>query len=289
MRTIIAQIIRFVVGLLAQFDLLFRLLFQNEKVIFCYHNVSSEPSEFENKNQLNHHPDIFETQLKVISELFETGDPSRLHESTNKTEFFITFDDGFEGALTEGLEIQKKHKIPAIHFLNMATVLKEEPYWVSSSEEIGQNYLDKPEEGWKERIQGDGAPKVASLDLIKSTEESNLTFFGNHLYNHINATVLSEEELKESYDRNKKCLEENLSKSVNYFAYPFGQPGSCYNEKSDRIIRELNPDSIFTANTKTNSSTEKRYFYRYSLSPQILTKSSIRGEILYQKIRSYFL
>ena len=57
-------------------------LTKNKLTIFCYHDVSSSPSEFSHKYDLNVSPDTFDFQIDFINKNFNVISPDDL--STNK-------------------------------------------------------------------------------------------------------------------------------------------------------------------------------------------------------------
>tara|TARA_R110002049_G_scaffold55701_2_gene154079 strand:- start:1132 stop:2070 length:939 start_codon:yes stop_codon:yes gene_type:complete len=292
MKKLIVIFFRRIARLLAVSDPLFKFLFKNESLILCYHNVSSNPSVFELRFGLNHFPEVFGAQLDFLGRYFRIEDPLQLGQSRDAGGVYLTFDDGFKGSLTEGVEIMQKNNVKSLHFLNMATVCDLEPYWVSASIEIyGEDkYLDKPNQNWKQEFNKNEEnfhPQIVSMQELRKLENTSMVYLGNHLWNHYNVTKLSDDEVIESYKQN----ENELLKFKNYsgfFAYPFGQPVTCYNNKSNKLIQSISPKAIFTAFPSSNDISETKYFYRYSLSCNATSDTDIKFELIYQKIRSYF-
>ena len=90
-------------------NLLFNLLYfkiQKKNITFCYHEISNKPSDFQKKFNLNVKPSVFRKQIQVLNNIFE-----------KKNSFLISFDDGYEGSLTEGLKILDKFNIKPIYFI----------------------------------------------------------------------------------------------------------------------------------------------------------------------------
>jgi len=268
-------------------------MFKNESLILCYHNVSSKPSGFEILYDLNHPPEVFERQIKILRKFFEFGDPCELSAPRNQSKVYLTFDDGFKGSLTEGLEILERNNVKSLHFLNMSTVNEVEPYWVSACIELygENNFLEKPTDNWIKEFEfkeKDFHPQIISTSEIGGISENSLVCFGNHLWNHYNATKLSDEDLIISFDKNEKELLK-LNNNSGFFAYPFGQPITCYNLRTNQIMEKTSARAIFTAFASANSLMETKYFYRYSLSASALSCSDVKYELIYQKVRSFFL
>ena len=74
---------------------LFKFFFKKDTVIFLFHEVTNNPSEFHTKYSLNVCPELFEDQIKIIKRQFNAVSPETLLEGNyNRPAAVITFDDG---------------------------------------------------------------------------------------------------------------------------------------------------------------------------------------------------
>lgn len=298
------------IGFLALFDSFFRFLFKGEKIILCYHNVSSEPRPFEDKYQLNHLPEELRRHLKILSNYFPWGNPKELIAGSGQvgTKIYLTFDDGFKGILTEGLAVLRDFKAPSLHFLNMGPILGVEPYWVVTAEQgealgllsrgtKGGAFLGAIPKDWQEKYTSNedwktetvlACPELASLSDLLEADTDELVFFGNHLFNHFNAAKLEVEELELLFNKNKEALS-SFKSTVDIFAYPFGQPGLTYDQETTRIIYKLGAKTILSACGVSNQPNQTNFFNRFTLGSAVDTKYKMKKSLIGQKIRGSLL
>ena len=80
-----------------------------------------------------------------------------------------------------------------------------------------------------------------------------------------------------------KDLKQDIKKYPNYidfFSYPFGQPGSCYNLKTNQIVRNYGPSFIFSAFNAPNKIRGKDFLYRVTLPNKICSCEDFRYWVL---------
>lgn len=280
--------------------ILFRLLVKKELIIFNYHEISENPSEFCIEHNLNTTPRNFEIQIKFIKKYFNVLTPTQLIDGNyNLPAAVITFDDGFKEAFVNGGQILKKHNISAIYFLNMAPIegeqcwsglvsylCKYEKLLVQFLEEKYQKkdiylYCKKSDLGEYFRLNNNLLPETSKYhgefasheDLIQSN--ANGLYLGNHLYNHQNAMNLNSEELQFEYMVNQQKLNK-YKNSLDFFSYPFGQPKRCFDLKTNNFIFKLGAKKIFTAqqifNTKGSDIFNRTPMFDY-INTEVMFKS----------------
>lgn len=101
----------------------------------------------------------------------------------------LTFDDGYIDFYTDAFPIIKKHNFRVTSFL--PTGLLDNSYYLR----------------WNQ---------------IKEIDQSGLVSFEAHSINHPNMTTLTYEEAKNQALTSKAAIENQLSKKVNFFCYPYG-------------------------------------------------------------------
>ena len=96
---------------------------KNGLTVFCYHDVSSNPSEFSEKFGLNVYPEEFNFQINFINRNFNVISPDDLiGGQVPENAAMITFDDGFRSYFKNAVPILEKYNSPSMIFLNMAPV-----------------------------------------------------------------------------------------------------------------------------------------------------------------------
>tara|TARA_Y100001934_G_C12383283_1_gene793917 strand:- start:660 stop:1592 length:933 start_codon:yes stop_codon:yes gene_type:complete len=285
-------------------------LTKNKLTIFCYHDVSNSPGEFSEKYNLNVSPNIFEYQIKFIKENFNVISPDDLlANKIPKHAALITFDDGYKSYFESAIPLLKKYNLPSLIFLNMAPVngdiflsglvtylcdkssdfrnhiflnakcdLDKKPLHLYCSREIVNSFIELKGDTFRDEVEnfvGDFATKK-DLELQSSND---LVFFGNHLYNHDVSLLLSDEELLESFNRNQNELKKYPC-SRNLFAFPFGQPETCFSKRQIDLLICNGALKVFSSYPLVNARDNDQYLHRIPLTRFNNTKSRIWFKIL---------
>ena len=290
----------------------FKFFLKNSTVIFLFHEVTDEPSEFHEKYNLNVPPDLFKDQIKMIMNHFNVISADTLLNGDYETPAaLITFDDGSKGNYDNAYPILEELNCPSLMFLNMGPI-KGEIFWsglitylcncdnvfiktfINSKENRHKklNYLNIRPNDIVEYIKSNKLEiykdareyygNFMNMDDLKKMSESNLLNFGNHLYKHYNCVSTSNEEIIKNYNLNQKELEK-FKNSLKLFSYPFGQKNTCYNEKTNNLIFGLGADAIFTANPE-NFLNNGKIFHRFSISNKYNSASILRIMLVIRKI-----
>ena len=280
-------------------------ILKNAVVIFIYHDVSSKPSHFSKKYNLNIPPDVFYSQVRAINNIFNIISPSDLINSHfERPAALFTFDDGFKSYFNNALPILKEFNSPSINFINYDVINGElfwpclttylcnyDPNYAEYKKTNKMNDCKKPEylfmnessvdayikQSNKEKLyslvreyQGKFANKT---DLIKSNE-FHISFLGSHLYKHLNCASISIDRLKQMQKRNVKYLSK-FPNFINYFAYPFGQPIACFNDKTNNVLSQLEVKKIFSSSSSINFNTSHFLLDRIDLNSKVKDEQSL--------------
>jgi peptidoglycan/xylan/chitin deacetylase (PgdA/CDA1 family) len=255
-----------------------RMTMAGRTAVFLYHEVSPAPSEFHAQFNLNVPPSLFEKQVAFIARNFNVITPEQLLSGNYDTPAaLVTFDDGARGIFEHALPILRRHGLPAVIFLNMGPVKgeifwsgliaylctyrpdfvsfldgrresdsRDLPLYLHATPRLLEEYLASVD---RDAIQAAArryyGPFAGPADL-SAASQSPLVYFANHLFNHYNCARLTPDELREAYTRNQAELD-RYGNAVRIFSYPFGQPGSCFNDETSAMIRQLGTKRIFTA------------------------------------------
>ena len=227
----------------------YRRVLAQSVAVFVYHEVSENPSPFNRQFGLNVQPDTFALQMEMIRERFTLlHPPELLYGGFRRPVALITFDDGNASYFTNALPILKRMKIPSLAFLNMGTV-RGEVCWSGLA-----TYLQQHEPGFRagwtrapsgddyvrftepevarylERVDAEALlakvrafrGQIASLEEVEAASREPLLYLGNHLYQHHNATLLTNGQLEEAYLKNQEVLDQ-FPRGLRFVGYPFGR------------------------------------------------------------------
>ncbi|MBH09546.1 MAG: hypothetical protein CMG74_04180 [Candidatus Marinimicrobia bacterium] len=302
------SIVRSLVG--GVFSPLGKYFTKKRLTIFCYHDISNNPSEFSHNHDLNVPPSIFEYQIDYINKKFNVISPDALLLGEIPAHAaLITFDDGFKSYFTNAIPILEKHNLPSIVFLNMEPIkggifwsglitylsenspdfnrhvaakikvnLKEKPLFLHCSRNIVNSFLRTKNKTYKDEVNG-YVGNFATENDLKSVSSNNLVFFGNHLYNHDVSLLMSDKEFLKSYFKNDEELKK-YPNSRNMFAFPFGQPGTCFSNKQIELILKIGSKKVFSSFPMINNNVNSQYLHRIPLNSFNNSNSRIWFNIL---------
>jgi peptidoglycan/xylan/chitin deacetylase (PgdA/CDA1 family) len=261
--------------------------------VFVFHDITDHPSQFSKQYGLAISLESFSKQIDWIDRKYKIIHPVDLINNKNipKNSAVISFDDGFLGSFENGLNILNKKSIPSILFLNMQPIIEQSPLVSAVACYIEKNMPDfrffskkynisfplhlsltashlALFEKEHEVIDKDSVllyqGEFANIDIVKKWGKSDLVVYGNHLYNHWNVLALSPDELKEQYLTNEKLLSQ-FKNSVNLFAFPNGQPETCFTERDVSFIKSLGAEKVFSASGGVNYDSSDFMVNRMSL------------------------
>ncbi|MBI3321184.1 MAG: polysaccharide deacetylase family protein [Candidatus Omnitrophica bacterium] len=278
-----------------------RCLLKDAVVVFLYHEVSDQPSAFNRLFDLNVRPAIFAKQLDLIRGAFHVIDPRQLLSGDYRTPAaLVTFDDGNLSYFRNALPMLKEKRIPSVAFLNMGpirgavcwsglvTYLQHcEPGFYETrsrrptgndfcrfTEEEVARYLESVDaEALFERVRAFRGP-VASEEDLDAADDEPLVSFGNHLYNHYNATLLSDR-LEAEYWNNQRLLDQR-SRGMRLWSYPF----SCSSEATTRWLLAEGTRAIFTGAGGLNVRGHGPIFHRIELPETVVTEREMMLRIV---------
>lgn len=291
-------------------DIVFRTKCHDALVAFLYHDVAEHPSEFSRINNLNVSPAVFEKQIGAITRLFNVITPLQLLTGRYDTPAaLVTFDDGMSSYFDNALPIMRRYACPSIVFLNMGPV-DGEPFWAglvayllryeaefvreltirSDCSEAGPNILTSPPQLVDEFVGRNDRERIikaasqfyggfATRSQLSMVADDPVVYFGNHLYNHYNSVTLTEDELRAAYCRNDAELA-GFPNYVEFFSYPFGQRGSCFDSRTNSLLLGLGAKRLFSSTPAVNKDRESKLIHRIPLIDTIRDDRDMRAMIV---------
>jgi peptidoglycan/xylan/chitin deacetylase (PgdA/CDA1 family) len=218
--------------------------------------------------------------------------------ASSKPLFLLTFDDGWEDNYSTAYPWLKKLGIPAVIFISVGAVEKQEPFWI---ERIVGAWKDLSRSAYiKSHLPGLIGSKDRPLDLNEAVEalkhmssasrhqilealslfnetgkreedaDKMLTWeqilemsrdsieFGSHTMTHPLLTYENEAAVKDELTLSKQILERKLNRTIRAFAYPNGDLNQAVKDQ----VREAGYDCAFVTDRKANFAKGERFAIR---------------------------
>lgn len=228
--------------------------------IFTFHDVGPA-SAFQDEHELATPVEVFRRQVDWIASTYDVVHPDVLLEDAPDlppTAAVLSFDDAWKGTFTRALPLLVDRGLPAIVFLNMASVLGEVDV-TAALQRVGRPGLPTPavlSAGDVATLVGDPAfvafvGDVAGPDDVAAWDGNPLVRFGNHLFHHWHCAALDDATFAAEYERNAGELE-RYSSSVPLFAFPFGRPGVHFHPEQVRLARSLGARRVLSSEPVRN-------------------------------------
>jgi peptidoglycan/xylan/chitin deacetylase (PgdA/CDA1 family) len=256
--------------------------------IFVFHEITDTPSEFQQRTAGYTSPEVFRQQILWIGDRFEFIAPTALAQLGGSGELpdraaVITFDDAWAGVFRAGLPILASLAIPALCFLNMATVegapdLSAVRLYERRSPAGGGSRLDRrldstaaasvvAEVRSRYRDNQDFAtfqgPTATPEDLKTAVTTGKPVWFGSHLFHHWDTSSVTSEVVTESARDNARALSD-YSNALPALATPYGHGA----ESVYRNARELGFQVVFIATGAQNRDPGAFVLDRLALEPE---------------------
>lgn len=178
--------------------------------ILMYHFIANNPNPSDKaRDTLSVSPDRFEQQMEYLSKNGYTPiDLNRLfgifsgQSLAPSKPVVLTFDDGYQDFYTIVYPILRKYNFTAVSFIPTGLI-------------GGGYYMSWPQ--------------------IKEIHNSGLVDFEAHAVTHANLLKLNSERIKQELVDSKNALQSQLSKPINFIAYPYG----ASNDLVRRLAQEV--------------------------------------------------
>lgn len=225
-----------------------RALGRERDVVLAYHNVVPSDLEPGGDRSLHLSRDEFARQLdclrethRIISleELFAPRD-----ESVSGPRAVLTFDDGYRGALTAGVEELVARDLPATFFIAPGLLGRDALWWDTLTPDAGpmsesfrrmaleegrgredEVYALADEQGLKPRDQPRHAG-VVTVDELRAAARRPGVRLGSHTWSHVNLARAEKRELEEEIARPLRWLQGEFGgDAIHWLSLPYGRWG----------------------------------------------------------------
>jgi peptidoglycan/xylan/chitin deacetylase (PgdA/CDA1 family) len=213
---------------------------------FVFHEITDQPSEFQRRASIYTSPALLEQQLRWIRERFEIIAPTSLGQLGAEGPLpanaaLVTFDDAWAGVFRTGLPILDTLGVPALCFINTATVEGAPDLAAVRYYERRHGFTDGCIlDGEHSLATGIGAIQqvaeryhadaqfaafqgaAATAEDLAGAATSGTVWFGPHLHHHWDLALVDDELFEASLEQNLRALApyENLMPA---FAPPYGR------------------------------------------------------------------
>jgi peptidoglycan/xylan/chitin deacetylase (PgdA/CDA1 family) len=266
-----------------------RLFSGRPVLVLMYHHVHDASEDL--LRHLSVSVSDFEKQLLYFKSHFEV---TRLEEdwrSLNKTGIVLTFDDGYVDNLKNALPLLEKYDIPATFFITTENIVTSEPFWwdrlAYDYSKIGNSFLlpdltevSKTEFTFKklnsilsalnnaEKVIwlaafekanhvffiNNGHNRLMTFEELRKLSEHPLISIGLHSHSHYQMGEMSFENQKSDIELNRKILNDQGIKTIDYIAMPHGS----YNRDTALVVAQLGLKGMLLANNYYSNEANKK-------------------------------
>ena len=287
---------------------------QKSITAFVFHEVTDTPSQFSIQYNLAVSVKTFETQIDFINRNYTIIHPFELEncDKLPKNAALITFDDGMLSSFENGLKILEKKNIPCLFFLNFGAIFHSQPlisselsflqkhshdfcnilinkegltppFYLSITPKIFEYYIDEFRYKFPKEVIQNYQGELATVEIVQKWGNNKNIIYANHLYQHWNSEALSDEEFIIELDQNARFLR-NYPYSSNFFAFPNGQPKTCFSKRHLNILIDKKINKFFSSSGKINFNPEDKLIDRIGL-----TEKDFKDHLIFFRIFRVFI
>lgn len=222
-----------------------RVLGGRRSLVLAYHNVVSDGVESRGDPSLHVPRSLFAAHLDEIQESCRIVELSRLLEGApddgGPPRVALTFDDGYEGALTEGLDELRARELPATFFVPPHHLGGTTFWWDGVRDDAGRHLRGSDRDraldalggehrrirawarrrglGWREAHPQ--ARTIGEADLATAAAHPGVTL-ASHGWSHVNLARLDEGALSDELARSLEWIREHPGRTLPVISYPYG-------------------------------------------------------------------
>jgi peptidoglycan/xylan/chitin deacetylase (PgdA/CDA1 family) len=209
--------------------------FENGLPILTYHKIDVAPARTRDPF-LYVTPKRFDEHLAALRNAgFTTAslDEIACLQNNNSKKAALTFDDGCENVLKNGVPLLAKYQCQAIQFL-VSDFIGKRNEWDIAKGDVAEKLMDEQQ----------------VRDWLGAGHE-----IGSHTATHPNLRRVNRREARVEIFDSKIKLEDKFGVAVRHFCFPFGS----WNFELQELVREAGYDTACTVNFGVNDFTESRF------------------------------
>jgi len=216
---------------------------RGKRLILAYHGIVPEGERPAGERSLFVSQADFAAQLEVLATLVNVVSLDRIDEpDDDRHRVAITFDDGYRGAVREGVRELVKRSLPATIFVAPGRLNGHVFWWdllsngASSLHESVRRHALQVLAGSDERVRswaGDAVlssvealpeyARTASIDELRTAIGFPGITVGSHTWSHVNLASLDSADVTAEIERARDWLRAEFGeKSIPWLAYPYG-------------------------------------------------------------------
>lgn len=220
-----------------------RRLHSRYGMILAYHNIVPKGEVADGELSLHLEQEMFGRQLDLLTRTHEVVELDNLLTAgpSTRPRVAITFDDGYLGSLSAGLEELRARDLPATYFVSPG-LLNQDTFWWDAlaaghsgvlPEDIRSAALTA-EQGRQRRIvrwaeqEGIASAPVPEYcrpalpeEVRRAASQPGITI-GSHTWGHPNLNQLGPNEMADEIERSREWLEQEIDSIISWLAYPYG-------------------------------------------------------------------
>lgn len=224
-----------------------------ETLILAYHNIVPYGREIVGETSLHLPQHQFAAQLRLLSATHEVVplDAVRDRPQGRRPRAVITFDDGYRGALTAGIEELDRQKLPATFFIPPAFIPGRSFWWDEAAAECGEVESTRRAHAIEVCAGRDAgiraalamtAPTMALPAHARAIDEAGLhaaaalpgITFGAHTWGHVNLARVPDDEVMREVIECSRWLEDRFANTVKWLSFPYGRSAA----RCEQIVAE---------------------------------------------------
>jgi peptidoglycan/xylan/chitin deacetylase (PgdA/CDA1 family) len=217
---------------------------RRQVTVLAYHNIVPHGAELAGEWSLHLPQRDFSDQLDLLCETHSVVDLASAlndHGSHDRPRAVITFDDGYAGALTAGVDELAKRRLPATFFV-CPGALQWSGFWWDLLADASTGLISPPiRERALAKLAGDQHRilqwarenglevqrlpphcRIGSIEELRTADEHGLFSFGSHSWGHGSLPSLSEDELRDDLERTRRWLAAHVRHHTGWISYPYG-------------------------------------------------------------------
>lgn len=221
---------------------------RRETLILAYHNIVPHGCRVAGESSLHLMQQLFAAQLDLLEKTHQVIPLEAVRESPlgKKARIVITFDDGYAGAFTAGIEELDRRHLPATFFITPG-LLPGRTFWWDEVAAGGQvaselrRYAIDDMQGRGELVRNalqltesrsvlpQHARTIGYSGLVSAATVPGISF-ASHTWSHVNLARVSDDEVVRELMESRRWLTERFRNICDWVSFPYGRSSDRCND-----------------------------------------------------------